>query len=92
MPEAVEHGSFPIYLNADNCEHVEPPELGDDYGGAGCAWDAYHADHPNSRDIGEPVCILTEIGSYCPACTDEGDLPTGEYVECRLAAKASTNA
>lgn len=82
------HSSLPLYLDADNCEHPEPPEP--DVDDDSTAWDEWHDDHPNSSGPdGEPICMLTELAErWCPACTAEAreheDLPGHEYVECRI--------
>lgn len=82
-----EHGSLPLYQSADYCGHTEPPEPGIDDDSA--EWDAYWDDHTHSAGNGDPICLLTLAGEFCPACTeaarDEEDLPLDEYVSCRLA-------
>jgi hypothetical protein len=87
-----DHGSLPLYQSADYCGHDEPPEPGllDDSTG----WDDWQEDHPSSSGFnGEPICLLTPAGEFCPACTVEAredeDLPLDEYVPCRLAAEGS---
>jgi hypothetical protein len=83
------HGSETFYAGADFCGHVQPdePESADaDW----TAWEAWVEDHPNSAGPnGEPICLDTPDGTFCPACTAEAqeneDLPEGEFVTCRLA-------
>ena len=83
------HGSEPLYENADHCKHVAPPEPG--AGDDSTAWDDYQDDHPSGGGLnGETCCLLTRAGVFCPACTQQArdgeDLPTDEYVACRLGA------
>ena len=91
----ITHGSLPLYQSADYCGHGDPPPESEDDGNA--AWDAYHDNHPNSSGFdGEPICLLTPAGEFCPACTDvareEEDLPLDEYMECRLGTGTATAA
>lgn len=83
------HGAVQMYLYADNCDHPEPENS------ESREWEEWAADHQSGRD-GPPICILTPLGTACPACTeevaDEEDLAEGEFVACRLPGKASANA
>jgi hypothetical protein len=82
-----EHGSTPLFVVAEFCEHPEPSEPDRDWSRDDPAWranDEWHADHQMGTG-GERVCILTPDGSACAACTEEADLPEGMYVECQLA-------
>lgn len=86
------HGNVPLFLLAECCGHPEPPELGSDWSGDDPGWranDEWHADHQMSQS-GERICILTADGSGCLACTEESDLPEGEFMECQLAAKEAS--
>lgn len=86
------HGSEPLFRDAGNCGHPEPPQPGHGYDADG-AWSEWDADHPGSADLRERICLLTPVGSACPACTDEArdeeDLPEDDYVTCRVAATAA---
>lgn len=93
MTTELKHGRIPVYRHADNCDHPEPPEPEDD-NADWTARDDWENDHPSCRgeDGGEPVCLSSQIGWFCPACTEaaraDRDLPMGEHVECALAVPA----
>jgi hypothetical protein len=82
------HEPSPLYVLAENCDHIEPPEpaAGVDDGNA---WDAYQDDHPVRYEPGERICLLTEspteTGRYCPACTayarEEFGLASDAYID-----------
>lgn len=76
--QAASHEPAPLFRNADNCDHPEPPEEDTE------KWSDWDATHPACRDIGERVCELTPEGSFCPACTDyahnEFALAWDEYI------------
>lgn len=63
------HTSEPVFLGADDCE-CPAPRSDDDH-------------PPGAADVG-PICLLSEVGRYCPACTEmvyEDEGPVGdEYV------------
>jgi hypothetical protein len=91
MSNVSDHGNVPLFLFAEGCEHPEPPEPDSDWSRDDPAWrphDEWHADHQMGPD-GDRICLLTQVGSGCPACTDEArdglDLPSGEFVECQMA-------
>jgi hypothetical protein len=77
------HTDCPVFIGADECDHPEP-----DVPLPGCAgqsaWDTWDGDHPlGAGDVGR-ICLLTEIGRYCPACTQivYEDDPIGDsYVD-----------
>ena len=83
-----QHGSEQLFMGADYCGHIRPdePKTADaDW----TAWEAWAEDHPNSAGPnGEPICLDSPDGTFCPACTDEAreneDLPEDEFVMCRL--------
>jgi hypothetical protein len=57
-----DHDNRGVFLAADDCDHPEPAD--DD-----AAWHDWDADHPPGLgDVGR-ICLLTETGRYCPACT-----------------------
>ena len=65
------HSSEPYFLGADDCVH--PNDGSPD-------WDG---DHPPGTGY-ERICLLTETGRYCPACTglvyDDPEPAGDEYV------------
>lgn len=69
-----DHGDCGVYLGADECDHPEPSGIDE-------GWDA---DHPQGAgDVGR-ICLLTEVGRYCPACTQlvyEDDPVGDQYVD-----------
>jgi hypothetical protein len=72
------HSDAPIYLGADRCEHPEPQSY------PGAEHDRWLTTHPigtnpDSRE-NPRVCLLTEIGRHCPACTElaYGEEATGD--------------
>lgn len=74
-----DHDNRGVFLGADDCDHPEPADDDDD------AWPDWDADHPpGAGDVGR-ICLLTETGRYCPACTRlvyEDDDPVGDsYVD-----------
>lgn len=79
----VDHTDSPVFIGADECDHPEPH-----VSLPGCAgqavWDTWNDDHPlGAGDVGR-ICLLTEIGRYCPACTQlvYEDDPIGDsYVD-----------
>ena len=75
-----DHGDCAVYLGAEECDHPEPPWRI----GPRTPWDDWDDDHPHGvGDVGR-ICLLTEIGRYCPACTQlvYEDDPVGDsYVD-----------
>lgn len=78
------HEPMPMYRNAEGCDHPEPAEPGE--GGDQDAlrgWDEWDDNHQygTGSSAGERICLLTQIGTACPACSalvydvwgDEGD-------------------
>lgn len=73
------HEPMPMYRDAENCGHQEPPEGGDGY----TAWDEWGDNHPygTGPSAGDRICMLTQVGTACPACStlvydvwgDDGD-------------------
>lgn len=56
------HTDDPVFLTAEDCGHREPPDPG--------AWAEWDVDHPpGAADVGR-ICLMTEIGRSCPACTE----------------------
>lgn len=78
-----DHGNCGVYLGADECDHPEPsrPEAP---GADSAEWGDWDGEHPlGAGDVGR-ICLLTEIGRYCPACTQlvYEDDPIGDsYVD-----------
>lgn len=63
-----DHGDRGVFLGADECDHPEPPRP-QGPSGKSTPWDDWDADHPlGAGDVGR-ICLQTEIGRYCPACT-----------------------
>ena len=85
-PPYLTHEPSPLFASAETCGHIEPPEprFPEDDGGQ---WAAWSADHPyvikDGRRSGR-FCLDTEVGEFCPACTEyageEYDLPEGEFI------------
>lgn len=69
-----DHGNQGVFLGADECDCPEPSGVDEEW----------NADHPRGAgDVGR-ICLLTEIGRYCPACTQlvYEDDPIGDsYVD-----------
>ena len=85
MTTEPQHGNVQLFLGADWCGHVQPaePKSADaDW----TAWEEWADDHPASAGPGgDLICLETPDGVGCEACTEEADLPEGEYVACQLA-------
>lgn len=80
-----QHETKPYYLAASECEHPEPSDDADE-------WTEWDSDHPpGTGDVGR-ICLLTQIASYCPGCTEMtyGDEPCGEeYVPAPCGTRAA---
>jgi hypothetical protein len=68
------HEVKPYYEGADQCDHSEPQE-------GTAAWDDWADDHPlGAGDVGR-ICVLTQVGNFCPACSllaYDNDEPGGD--------------
>lgn len=77
-----DHDNRGVFLGADECDHPEPPRP-QARSAQATEWDDWDADHPlGAGDVGR-ICLLTEIGRYCPACTQlvyEDDSVGDSYV------------
>lgn len=63
-----DHADCAVYLGAEECGHPEPPRPETPHANP-APWGDWDADHPyGAGDVGR-ICLLTEIGRYCPACT-----------------------
>jgi hypothetical protein len=63
-----DHTDSPVYMGADECDHPEPA-VSAPLRAWQAEWDAWSADHPlGAGDVGR-ICLRTEVGRYCPACT-----------------------
>jgi hypothetical protein len=72
---AVAHDPLPLHESAAKCRHPEPAR-------DRACWNAWDNDHPAVN--GTRMCVLTDAGWYCPACTayarKNHGLPAGEFI------------